>query len=52
MTVDEYTDMAIAELKEFRKNWHEQHKKTPETYPAELDEIDWGEQEMASRFGG
>ena len=51
MTVQEYVAQAKAELDAFQKNWEDKMIKEPQHYPAELEEGDWGDQELASRFG-
>lgn len=51
MTVQEYVAKAKAELDAFQKNWEEKMIEEPQNYPAELEEGDWGDQELADRFG-
>lgn len=51
MTVQEYVAKAKAELDAFQKNWEDKMKTEPDNYPADLDEGEWGDQELASRFG-
>ena len=50
MTLDEYITKAIAELKTFNDDWHKNHEFDAETWPLEMAEGDWIDQELAERF--
>jgi len=51
MKLEEYVQTAIQELKKFQKKWEQEHEKNPEYYPMELEEGEWGQQELSERFG-
>ena len=51
ITVTEYIAKAKDELDAFAKNWEVQRQLAPHLYPASLSAADWGEQELAGRFG-
>ena len=50
MKLEEYVKLAKKELDEFEANWKKQHNTTPEDWPLEMNDADWGVQELASRF--
>lgn len=51
MNVKEYVAIAKAELDSFQRNWEEKMVSEPGNYPSDLEEGEWGDQELASRFG-
>jgi len=51
MTVEQYIAKAKKELDTFAATWHRQCELAPNCYPQTLSEGEWGEQELASRFG-
>lgn len=52
MTLYEYIKQAKKELDAFAERFIEGNKIDPDMWPIEMKEEEWGEQEMASRFGG
>lgn len=50
ISLQEYIEQSIKELKKFESNWLKNNKKDPDSFPMELNEGDWGEQELAERF--
>jgi len=50
MTLDAYVAKAIEELKQFQEEWHRNHDFDGETWPLEMKEGDWADQELAERF--
>ena len=50
MNLQDYVKMAKNELDAMEKNWIEENKKNPETWPLEMDVGQWGENELAYRF--
>ncbi len=51
MTLPEYIKVAKAELDEFQKRYEKGNAEEPVNWPMEMDEGEWGEQELAGRFG-
>lgn len=48
MIVTEYIQQAKKELDEFEEMWLDKEK--TDGWPSDLDEGEWGEQELAARF--
>jgi|TARA_R110000764_G_scaffold111673_1_gene198445 hypothetical protein len=51
MHISDYVRQAKAELDEMEKEHIEEHAKTPEQWPLEMNVGEWGDQELAARFG-
>ena len=50
MTLDEYIDKSKKELETLRKHYKEMSELDPENWPLDMNECEWGEQELFYRF--
>lgn len=50
MNVSQYVELAKKELDDFEKMWNDGIQKAPNDWPKELNEEEWGDQEIATRF--
>ena len=51
MHLKEYIEKAKKELDAMEAKWIEENKKDPHSWPLDMFDIEWEEQEMAERFG-
>jgi len=51
MELIEYIKKAKQELDDFAQEYLKGHESEPELWPLDMDEVDWGDQELTSRFG-
>ncbi len=50
MKLKDYVTKRKAELDTFQKEWEKEHAKDAETWPLEMEEGEWGQQELAEDF--
>jgi len=50
MNVKTYVELAKKELDKFESMWNEEMVKKPKNWPEKLTEMEWAEQEVATRF--
>jgi len=51
MKLEDYIEKAKKELDDLQNQFVESNKKDPDMWPLEMEETDWGDQELAARFG-
>lgn len=50
MNIEEYIETAKEELDLFKEEFLLKHKNDPENWPIDMEEGEWGEQELEYRF--